>query len=67
MARARTFATWYLKGMPHAEGWRGRVVACSEFEDFMDLVDEIEADVARCQELVRNGEAVPGFPGAREG
>ena len=67
MARARTFATWYLKGMPHAAGWRGRVVACSEFEDFMDLVDEIEADVARCQELVRNGEAVPGFPGAREG
>lgn len=67
MARARTFATWYLKGMPHAAGWRGRVVGCSEFEDFMALVDEIEADVARCEELTRRGASVPGFHGDRVG
>ncbi|OUP07829.1 tRNA dihydrouridine synthase DusB [Collinsella sp. An2] len=46
MARARTFATWYLKGMPHAAQWRGRVVQCTTYEEFMALVDEIEADVA---------------------
>lgn len=45
MARARTFATWYLKGMPHAAAWRGRVVRCTTYEEFMALVDEIEADV----------------------
>lgn len=46
MARARTFATWYLKGLPHAAAWRGRVVTCTTYEEFMALVDEIEADCA---------------------
>ncbi len=46
MARARTFATWYLKGMPHAAAWRGRVVQCITYDEFMELVDEIQADVA---------------------
>lgn len=45
MARARSYASWYLKGMPHAAQWRGRVVQCSAYEDFLALVDEIEADV----------------------
>lgn len=49
MARARTYATWYLKGMPHAAAWRGRVVQCDTYEDFMALVDEIEADVTRAE------------------
>lgn len=64
MARARTFATWYLKGMPHAAGWRGLVVKCSGFEDFMGLVDRIEEDALRCAELLGRGEPVPGFAGA---
>lgn len=46
MSRARTFATWYLKGLPHAAAWRGRVVSCGSYEEFMTLVDEIEADCA---------------------
>lgn len=45
MARARTYASWYLKGMPHAATWRGRVVRCSSYEEFCALIDEIEADV----------------------
>lgn len=49
MSRARTYATWYLKGMPHAASWRGSVVRCSTYEEFMALVDEIEADVAACR------------------
>ena len=59
MARARTFATWYLKGMPHAAAWRGRVVKCSSYEDFMALVDEIEADVAACEEILATGGSLP--------
>lgn len=45
MARARTYATWYLKGLPHAATWRGRVVRCSSYEEFCALINEIEADV----------------------
>ena len=54
MARARTFATWYLKGMPHAASWRGRVVQCTTYEEFMELVDGIEADL-RAHEDVLTG------------
>lgn len=59
MSRARTFATWYLKGMPHAAAWRGRVVKCTTYEEFMMLVDEIEADVAASEELLAAGAALP--------
>lgn len=45
MARARTFASWYLKGMPHAAAWRGRVVQCTTYEEFMGLLDLIEEDL----------------------
>ena len=53
MARARTYATWYLKGMPHAAAWRGRVVRCASYEEFCALVDEIEADVRAAEEAMR--------------
>ncbi|MDY2777583.1 MAG: tRNA dihydrouridine synthase DusB [Collinsella sp.] len=62
MARARTFATWYLKGMPHAAAWRGRVVKCSTFEGFMSLVDAIESDVVACEERLAEGLPVPAEP-----
>lgn len=62
MARARTFATWYLKGMPHAAAWRGRVVKCTSFEDFMSLVDEIEADVVACEDVLAQGGTLPPLP-----
>ncbi|OUO62314.1 tRNA dihydrouridine synthase DusB [Collinsella sp. An271] len=64
MARARTFATWYLKGMPHAAAWRGRVVKCTDYRDFMDLVDEIEADVAVCEEILAAGGTLPPLASA---
>lgn len=62
MARARTYATWYLKGMPHAAAWRGRVVRCDSYEDFRALVDEIEADVVACDRALAAGEPVPPAP-----
>lgn len=45
MARARSFASWYLKGLPHAAAWRGRVVQCTTYEEFIALVDEIESNL----------------------
>ncbi|WP_443813108.1 tRNA dihydrouridine synthase [Collinsella sp.] len=45
MARARAFAGWYLKGLPHAAAWRGKVVRCTSYEEFMSMLDEVEADV----------------------
>ena len=54
MARARTYATWYLKGLPHAATWRGRVVKCSTYEEFRALIDEIERDVEAHEEALRD-------------
>lgn len=62
MARARTFASWYLKGMPHAAAWRRRVVQCTAYDEFMALVDEIEADVRACEALLAAGDPVPERP-----
>lgn len=62
MSRARTFASWYLKGMPHAAGWRGHIVRCTTYEDFMQLIDAIEADVACCEAAVAAGDPIPEMP-----
>lgn len=47
MRRARTFAAWYLKGVPHAAGWRARAVRCETHLDFVELVAGIREDIAR--------------------
>jgi len=62
MSRARTYASWYLKGMPHAAAWRARVVRCSTYEEFMALVDDIECDVVACEAALAAGESVPAHP-----
>ena len=62
MARARTFSTWYLKGMPHAASWRGRVVRCTTYEDFRSLLDDIRADVTASVELMDAYGSVPPAP-----
>ncbi len=62
MSRARSFASWYLKGMPHAAFWRGRVVRCTTYEEFMELVDRIEVDVVACEAALSAGEPVPEHP-----
>lgn len=46
MARGRAFSSWYLKGLPHAAAWRGRLVQCMTYEEFMALLDEAEAELA---------------------
>ena len=62
MSRARSFASWYLKGMPHAAVWRARVVRCDTYEDFMALVDDIERDVVACEAALEAGESIPPHP-----
>ena len=46
MARGRAFSSWSLKGLPHAAAWRGRVVQCTIYDEFMALLDEAEAELA---------------------
>ena len=62
MSRARTYASWYLKGMPHSAAWRAQVVRCSTYEEFMALVDDIERDVVACEAALAAGESVPAHP-----
>ncbi len=40
MARARSLAGWYFKGMPGAARLRGEAVRCSTAEEFLALVDQ---------------------------
>ena len=38
LARARSLAGWYFKGMPYAAEWRNRAMACVTLEDYLALV-----------------------------
>ena len=62
MARARTFGPFYLKGMPHASYWRHRIMDCRTYEEYLALVDDIEADVAACERFEEAGMGVPPAP-----
>ena len=66
MSRARSFAVQYIKGMPHAAAWRGRIVRCETFEDYMALVDALESDVARCDAALAAGDPLPDIPDVLE-
>ncbi|QWT16977.1 tRNA dihydrouridine synthase DusB [Collinsella sp. zg1085] len=46
MRRARSFASWYLKGMPHAAAWRASVVKCESYEDFRRLIDDMRTHLS---------------------
>ena len=41
MARARSLAGWYFKGMPHAAVWRNRAMSCSTTQDYLDMAREL--------------------------
>lgn len=47
LARARSLATWYLRGMPEASHWRGRAMTCSTLEEFLALADELQELAAK--------------------
>lgn len=41
LARARSLAGWYLKGVPHAAAWRDRAMRCCTVADYEHLVDDL--------------------------
>ena len=41
MARARSLAGWYLRGMPHAASWRNRAMECVAVEDYLRLAHDL--------------------------
>ena len=43
IARARSLAGWYLRGIPEAAAWRERAMHCVGLEDYLALADELEA------------------------
>ncbi len=43
LARARSLAGWYLRGVPEAAAWRERAMHCAGAEDYLALADEVEA------------------------
>lgn len=43
LARARSLAGWYLKGMPRASTWRDRAMRCLSEDDYLELADAVEA------------------------
>ena len=45
MRKGRTFAAWYLKGMPHAAALRAEAVKCENYDDFIAFVDSVESIV----------------------
>ena len=46
IARARSLAGWYLRGVPEAAAWRERAMHCVTPGDYLALADELEATLA---------------------
>ena len=46
IARARSLAGWYLRGVPDAGAWRERAMHCMDTADYLALADELEASLA---------------------
>lgn len=45
IARARSLAGWYLRGLPNAASWRERAMHCSTVEEYCALADAAEQDL----------------------
>ncbi len=41
--KMRKILSWYLKGAPLAAHWRSCCMACSSYDEFLSLIDEIES------------------------
>ncbi|MEY8436449.1 tRNA-dihydrouridine synthase [Atopobiaceae bacterium 24-176] len=41
LARARSLAGWYLKGMPDAASWRERAMHCDTADDYLALIEAV--------------------------
>lgn len=45
MARGRSLAGWYLKGLPEAARWRNEAMACVTLDDFLAVIGRVRAVV----------------------
>ena len=45
MARARSLAGWYLRGVPNAAQWRERAMHCNGVEEYCALTEALRADM----------------------
>jgi nifR3 family TIM-barrel protein len=55
LARARSLAGWYLRGLPHASAWRDAAMHCVTLDDYLGLADEVAED----ERAVAAGERLP--------
>lgn len=46
IARARSLAGWYLRGVPEASSWRERAMHCVGLDDYLALADAVEGSLA---------------------
>lgn len=46
LARARSLAGWYLRGIPHAAMWRERAMHCASVDDYLALIETLRPLVA---------------------
>ena len=46
LARARSLAGWYLRGLPNAASLRDRAVRCESLDEYLELLDEASARMA---------------------
>ncbi|MGI6755532.1 MAG: tRNA dihydrouridine synthase [Atopobiaceae bacterium] len=51
LARARSSAGWFLRGLPHASFWRERAMHCSDVDAYFALVDDIMHDLEAAREM----------------
>ncbi len=49
LARARSLAGWYLKGMPNASALRNRAMQCTSPDDYLALIDEVASSISEEQ------------------
>ena len=45
LARARSLAGWYLRGIPQAALWRQKAVGCVTPQDYYELIAEVKHEV----------------------
>lgn len=47
LARARSLAGWYLRGVPNAAQWRERAMHCNGVDEYRALTDALRADIGK--------------------
>ena len=47
LARGRSIAGWYLRGLPRAAMWRNRAMSCTTLDEFLSLCADVRSDGER--------------------